>query len=98
MRARFLSVAVGVLILACPTGRTSADRIVAWGSNAVGQCDVPTGDRFVSIASGHYHGVALRAEGWLVSWGDNTYGQVDNTPTGNDFVAITARLWIGEIP
>ena len=33
--------------------------------------------------------VALRSDGSLVAWGDNSLGQTD-VPTGNDFVAIVA--------
>jgi len=33
--------------------------------------------------------MALRQDGSLVSWGFNGYGQVANTPAGNDFVAMS---------
>lgn len=62
--------------------------IVAWGSNASGQLNVPcklynfitkqcvqlaTG--FTAIAAGNNFGLALRSDGSVVAWGDNTYGQ-----------------------
>ena len=36
--------------------------------------------------------MATRTDGTLVSWGDNTYGQVTNTPTGT-FSAVAAGGW-----
>jgi len=65
----------------------SAGSLVAWGSNGIGQCNVPTGTDYVTIAGGWYHGLALRADGSLVAWGYNYYGQC-NVPTGNNFKAI----------
>lgn len=64
--------------------------IVVWGSphNKVAR-NVPAGDDFIEIAAGNAYGVALRADGSLVSWGQaNTI--VNNTPAGNDFIAISA--------
>ena len=34
--------------------------------------------------------MALREDGTIVSWGWDEYGQVGDTPTGTDFVAIAA--------
>jgi alpha-tubulin suppressor-like RCC1 family protein len=45
---------------------------------------------FMAVAGGGFHSVALRSNGTLVSWGWDDYGQVRNTPTGNDFVAVAA--------
>jgi alpha-tubulin suppressor-like RCC1 family protein len=35
----------------------------------------------VAIAAGYYHSVALKSNGTVVAWGDNTSGQVTGTPT-----------------
>jgi alpha-tubulin suppressor-like RCC1 family protein len=71
-----------------------------WGTN-VGSLkdDTPEGADFVAVTAGILHGVALRADGSLVSWGEevrspsgeNT-GVVSDTPPGNDFVAVIAGM------
>lgn len=33
------------------------------------------------IAAGNNHALALRTDGTLVAWGDNTYGQLDLSPS-----------------
>ena len=46
---------------------------------------------FVAVAAGGYHSLGLKADGSIVAWGDNYYGQT-NVPAPNaDFIAITAR-------
>jgi alpha-tubulin suppressor-like RCC1 family protein len=69
--------------------------IVAWGgdlSNQALQSDIPSGNDYIDIAVGITHALALKADGSLVAWGDNTQGQCD-VPAGNDFVAIAASDW-----
>lgn len=34
--------------------------------------------RFVSIAAGGFHSIALANDGQLIAWGDNTFGQIGN--------------------
>jgi len=43
---------------------------------------------FIAIAAGSLHGVALGADGRLVGWGNNVWGQTD-VPKGT-FIAIAA--------
>ena len=64
-------------------------RIVAWGNNSDGQCNVPAGSDFVAIAAGEDYSVALKSDGSLVACGNNDDGQCD-VPTGNDFTRIVA--------
>lgn len=66
-----------------------------WGSNEGGQLGPGTPDYsattpvrsvaldgLVSIAAGHGHGLVMRADGSVWSWGDNRYGQLgDSTQT-----------------
>ncbi|WP_333556645.1 immunoglobulin-like domain-containing protein [Paenibacillus barengoltzii] len=67
--------------------------VVVWGSNALGQLNVPAGlDRVVAIAAGGYHSLALKSDGSIVAWGRNNYGQT-NVPAGLDgVVAISAGI------
>jgi uncharacterized delta-60 repeat protein len=47
----------------------------------------------VAIAAGYYHSLALRADGTVVAWGDNYYGQT-NVPAGlTNAVAIAAGYY-----
>jgi alpha-tubulin suppressor-like RCC1 family protein len=42
------------------------------------------------VAGGYLHSVALRADGTVTTWGDNTYGQTNLPPGLTNVVAITA--------
>ncbi|MFN9269672.1 MAG: PEP-CTERM sorting domain-containing protein [Planctomycetaceae bacterium] len=68
-----------------------AGSIVAWGNDDYGQVSgTPTGTGFTAIASGGFHGYALRADGSIAAWGSDFFGEVSNTPTGTGFTAIAA--------
>jgi len=70
----------------------------AWGENSRGQLGVGTGTGssntpvqvsnltgVVAVASGFAHGMALKSDGTLWLWGDNTVGQLgDGTTTGRN--------------
>jgi alpha-tubulin suppressor-like RCC1 family protein len=75
-------------------GLKSDGTLWAWGDNASGQLGLgdtvgrtaPThvalgGNGYVAIAAGTAHSLGLKADGWLLSWGNNLYGQLglDNT-------------------
>jgi alpha-tubulin suppressor-like RCC1 family protein len=64
--------------------------LVSWGDpNNPAVFAMPTAEKnFTAIAAGGYHGLALKADGSLVSWGLDDDGQVGNTPSGTGFVAI----------
>ena len=54
--------------------------MVAWGANGNGQSAVPAGlSGVVAVAAGNYHSLALKADGTVVAWGDNEYGQSATT-------------------
>lgn len=74
-----------------PCESAFAGRIVAWGWNYYGQCDVPKGNDFVAISACWKHSLALRADGTIEGWGQNNHGQSD-PPAGNDYVAVAAGL------
>ena len=58
-------------------------RVIAWGSNEYGQCDVPESlqhlgeSEDVALACGVYHTLALRSDGTVAAWGYNDGGQCD---------------------
>ena len=64
--------------------------VVAWGDNAFGQLNVPTGittsrpytdtTRVIALASGAYHTLALRANGTILAWGSNESKQTTIPP------------------
>lgn len=60
--------------------------------NALELWAVPAYDDFVAVAVGAYHATGLRADGTLVSWGDDRNGAVSGTPTDGGYVAVDAGL------
>jgi len=44
----------------------------------------------VAIGAGDFHSLALRADGAIVAWGDNNYGQT-NVPVGLNNVGRSPR-------
>ena len=61
-------------------GRKADGTVVASsGDDSEGQCDVPAGlTNVTAIAAGGYHGLALTANGSIVGWGNNDYGQAQD--------------------
>jgi hypothetical protein len=56
--------------------------VMAWGDNAQGQCNAPTGlTNAVAVAGGGAHSLALGAEGAVTAWGTDGNGQCD-VPVG----------------
>ncbi len=52
--------------------------------------DTPTGTGFIAISANRVHSIALYADGSIVAWGFNLWGQVSGTPSGGGFIAISA--------
>jgi hypothetical protein len=47
--------------------------VAAWGDNSYGQTSVPVGlSNVVAVAAGGNHSLALKADGTVVGWGENT--------------------------
>lgn len=84
-------IAVLVVIGWLGAERAFAERIVAWGMNQDGQCNVPEGRDYVAISARFTHNLALRADGSIVGWGQNNHGQSD-APAGKDFTMVAAGL------
>ncbi len=58
--------------------------VVAWGceQSNFGQCDVPVDlSDVTAVAAGGYHSMALKGDGTVVAWGDNSVGET-NVPAG----------------
>ena len=69
----------------------SPSSVVVWG-NLWNQGTPPDGlTGVVAVAAGNYHTLALKSDGTVVGWGDDTYGQTD-VPSSltNGVVAIAA--------
>ncbi len=58
----------------------SENRVVAWGLNSDGQCDVPasvTNVLAIATGTGSEHSMALLSDGSVAAWGRDEYGQCD---------------------
>ena len=95
MRIKLLQIVVGLAITVHSavafgaTGYLHEGSIVVWGNNDVGQQSVPSGNTFTQLATGGWHGLAVRSDGSLASWGYNAMGQT-NVPAGNNFRQVAA--------
>lgn len=59
---------------------------------AVSQGDIPVGTRFVQVAAGSDHSLALAADGTLYAWGFNSNGQVGDNTTINRTAPVAVSL------
>ena len=81
------------LLVAMSQPTSYAGELVGWGYNYAGVTDVPEGDDFVAISAAAYHNLALRADGTVVAWGADYYGE-GVVPDGlTDVVAIAAGTY-----
>jgi hypothetical protein len=91
-----LSALAAMLTVALATGSArgqTSGSLVQWGSTAEGRANnaPPAGERFIAIAAGYAHCLALRANGSLVQWGATSAGQTANAPAASErFIAIAA--------
>jgi alpha-tubulin suppressor-like RCC1 family protein len=92
MILRFLAVVTFLLtVLATTTAQTynqTLGTVVGWGGQVVPQ--VASGTIFTKIAAGNSFNLALKNDGTIVAWGDNSFGQ-STVPSGlNGVIAIAA--------
>ncbi len=74
-----------------PVSSSEGGKIVAWGQNYRGECNVPPPNiGFSSITAGHDHSLGLKADGSIVAWGANYSGQCDVPEPNTGFTAIAA--------
>jgi hypothetical protein len=76
--------------------------VVAWGAgmiynpadtNDYGQSIIPTDlTNAVMVAGGWWHSLAVKADGTLEGWGDDSLGQID-FPAGANYAAIACGWW-----
>jgi hypothetical protein len=45
----------------------------------------------VAIAAASYHSLALRSDGTIVAWGDNSYGQIEIPPDVTNIIGVSAQ-------
>lgn len=70
-------------------GLERGGRIVAWGDNSSGQCDVPEPNtNFVEIAGGGDFSLGLKSDGRIIAWGSNYGGQCNVPEPNTNFVKI----------
>ena len=101
-------VAVGCLLLMwvdplsfalaqAPAGDPVIGKVVAWGSNTLGQTNVPPNlTNIIAIAAGSVHSLALRNDGTVYAWGTSNIADETNVPPGlSNVVAIAAAGFYG---
>ena len=74
-------------------GLRSSGQVVAWGSNAHGQTDVPYGlVDILAVSIGAEHSLALREDGTVVAWGSDGWGQTDVPVNLDEVKSITSGI------
>ncbi len=77
-----------VAVVLCGMGTATAQdgAIVGWGRQVVlAQSELAD---LVAVAAGSCHNLGLKADGSIVAWGDNPFGQCDIPPPNSGFVAF----------
>jgi len=78
-------VVAGLVTAGTAWGQYGHGSIVGWGKQVIG-VDLSSG--FVAVAGGRIHSLGLKADGSIVAWGYNNYGQCDVPAPNTDFVAV----------
>jgi len=90
-----------LLLFAIGIHASAGTRVVAWGAGTIynpsdnndfGQSIVPANlTNAVQVAGGWRHSLALKANGTVQGWGDDTVGQI-NFPDGDNYMAIACGV------
>jgi alpha-tubulin suppressor-like RCC1 family protein len=76
------------------TATLSLTLVMAWGTNTLGQLEVPAGlHDAVALGSGDAHGLAVKADGTVVAWGDDRYGQTRIPVDLTNAIAVAGGAW-----
>jgi hypothetical protein len=54
------------------------------------QSNLPSDNNYVNVSVGWTHGCAIKKDGSVTCWGDDTYGQVSGQPANTKFVQVKA--------
>jgi len=85
---------LGLLLASDAVLAATSGRIVAWGRNDYGQCDVPEPDgNFESCAGGDGHTIGLTSYGSIVTWGIYYYGLSQVPVEDEPFVGLAAGTY-----
>src|SRR5437879_7694067 len=76
----------------------AAVSVTAWGDNGALQCQVPGLVNVTAVAGGGSHSLALQADGTVVAWGFNQFGQrsEEHTSELQSPMYLVCRLLIGK--
>ncbi|MEU8540307.1 Ig-like domain repeat protein [Streptomyces sp. NPDC048717] len=88
---------------------TTDGRVFAWGYNGVGQLGdgtttsrsipievhIPAGVRITAVSTGYYFSMALTSEGRVLTWGNNTEGQLGDGTTTARHTPVEVHLPAG---
>ncbi len=81
----FLAIALAALAFgSSPAQAAQTGSVIGWGAGK------PAGNDFTAIAAGRYHNLALKADGSIVAWGYNDYGECNIPSPNTDFIAVAA--------
>ena len=86
-----LLVAVGVVLCGTAARAQDAGAIVGWGPGVTDVTALQVG--FVAVAGGNEYSLGLKADGSIVAWGDNGYGQCNVPAPNSGFVAIAGGYY-----
>ena len=76
-----------IILGASADGAAQTGKVLGWGSQVV-VADLDRG--FVALAAGDYHSLGLKADGSIVAWGYNGYGQCNVPAPNTGFTAVAA--------
>jgi len=84
---------LGLCFLLLPISGFAQAKVVAWGLGLDGQIAVPEEVDAVAVGAGHLHSLVVRADGTVVAFGANAFGQRD-VPAGlTGVTAVTGGLF-----